>query len=251
MTSDCLCTIISLSAYLGNYYPVNSVAWLFDAKSALVVNNDRSQGGGSIVDGSLEFMVHRRMTQDDGRGVGEPLSEPGLDGKGLIITGTHVVHLVPIGYAADAARITASVLYSPLHQSYAPISGSVSDYLSGHRTDVSFLKTALPVNVDLISAHVYDGRVLIRLAHLYGTGESARYATAVDVDLANLFTVSVTAADEVTLSAALPISAKKPYSWNTTSAEQPPVSARSPLRGTQVTIKPAEVRTFLVTIASE
>ena len=145
----------------GNYYPVNAVQWLADSTTALVINNDRSQGGASITDGSLEFMVHRRMTQDDGRGVGEALNETGLDGQGLIITGTHVVHVVPVAYAADAARITQSIMYTPLHQSYAPLSGSVSDYLSGHKAEVSFLKTELPVNVDLISAHVLDGKVLL------------------------------------------------------------------------------------------
>ncbi len=36
---------------------------------------DFAQGAGSVVDGQLELMVHRRMVADDGRGVGEPLNE--------------------------------------------------------------------------------------------------------------------------------------------------------------------------------
>ena len=35
---------------------------------------DRSQGGASILEGSLELMVHRRLAADDNRGVGEPLN---------------------------------------------------------------------------------------------------------------------------------------------------------------------------------
>ena len=43
-----------------NYYPVNSKILIRDeAGSELGVLVDRSQGGGSIQDGSVELMVHR------------------------------------------------------------------------------------------------------------------------------------------------------------------------------------------------
>ena len=35
-------------------------------------------GGGSMANGEVEVMVHRRLLWDDGRGVAEPLNEPGL-----------------------------------------------------------------------------------------------------------------------------------------------------------------------------
>merc|ERR1711990_354398 len=39
------------------------------------VLSDVSQGGASLADGELELMVHRRVQDDDSRGVQEPLNE--------------------------------------------------------------------------------------------------------------------------------------------------------------------------------
>merc|ERR1719443_1735262 len=46
-----------------------------EARTELVVLTDNSQGGASLADGELELMVHRRVQQDDSRGVQEPLNE--------------------------------------------------------------------------------------------------------------------------------------------------------------------------------
>jgi len=59
----------------GNYYPVNSGAYIKDATKQFSILNDRSQGGASLTDGAFELMVHRRLLFDDSRGVAEPLNE--------------------------------------------------------------------------------------------------------------------------------------------------------------------------------
>jgi hypothetical protein len=59
----------------GNYYPVNALQALDDGTHELAVLTDVTQGGASIQDGALEFMVHRRVQDDDSRGVQEPLNE--------------------------------------------------------------------------------------------------------------------------------------------------------------------------------
>mmetsp|Transcript_25642 Transcript_25642/g.27549 ORF Transcript_25642/g.27549 Transcript_25642/m.27549 type:complete len:502 (-) Transcript_25642:69-1574(-) len=103
----------------GNYYPVTTGIYVDEITeevvsrknkkdlrqtppAAFAVVTDRTQGGGSILDGTLELMVHRRTLVDDARGVGEALNETEVGitscppygnatrmGKGLIIRGTH------------------------------------------------------------------------------------------------------------------------------------------------------------------
>ena len=85
----------------GNYYPVNSRIFINDTNAQLCVMSDRSQGGGSITDGSIEIMVHRRLLRDDFLGVGEPLNEPGSDGQGLVTRGKHRVLLSKPGAVAS------------------------------------------------------------------------------------------------------------------------------------------------------
>ena len=218
----------------------------------MIVNVDRSQGCASLVDGVLECMIHRRLTKDDGRGVGEALTEPGLDGKGLIVTGTTFVHLSPLADAAFHARATANELYSPVHQSYAPITQSIKDYVSSHTTSLSYLKTDLPDQVELITLQVYSGgKILVRLSHSYGVGESAVYSTPVTVDLSTLFLLPITSFQEMYVSAALPKGSRTPYQWNTTDEEEPAKLQlkRAAPAAFNVTIKPAEVRTFLCTVS--
>ena len=43
---------------------------------------DRAQGGSSLTSGSVELMLLRETIRDDGRGVEEPLMDPGQFGKG-------------------------------------------------------------------------------------------------------------------------------------------------------------------------
>ena len=235
----------------GNYYPVNSATWLTDGTSAMIVNVDRSQGCSSLVDGVIECMIHRRIAHDDGRGVGEALNETGLDGKGLVITGATWVHLSPLADAAYHARATATEIYSPPHQSYAPLNSSIGDYLTGHQSNVSFLKTDLPDQVELITAHVFMGKLLIRIAHSYGVGESATYSTPVTIDLSTLFLLPITDAQEMNLSGVLPKGSRTPFQWNTTGdGEVARRSVRKDAPGS-VTINPGEVKTFLCTLSRQ
>jgi lysosomal alpha-mannosidase len=59
--------------------------------------------------------LHRRTFLDDGRGVGEPLNELGLDGHGLVARGRHWLLLTSVAEAATLHRPLAQRLfYTPL-----------------------------------------------------------------------------------------------------------------------------------------
>lgn len=62
-----------------NYYPITSAIAMRDTSSNLQVTvlNDRPQGGTADVlqNNTIELMQHRRLLDDDAKGIGEPLNE--------------------------------------------------------------------------------------------------------------------------------------------------------------------------------
>eukprot|EP01016_Furgasonia_blochmanni_P040297 TRINITY_DN5123_c0_g1_i6.p1 TRINITY_DN5123_c0_g1~~TRINITY_DN5123_c0_g1_i6.p1 ORF type:complete len:281 (+),score=95.72 TRINITY_DN5123_c0_g1_i6:916-1758(+) len=84
----------------GNYYPINAAIQIKDAKTGveLTLLNDRSQGGSSIHNGQVELMIQRRCLADDARGVGEPLTEMGRDGKGIRVKIRHTLLFTKPGF---------------------------------------------------------------------------------------------------------------------------------------------------------
>ncbi|XP_063997381.1 lysosomal alpha-mannosidase, partial [Pogoniulus pusillus] len=107
----------------GNYYPVATHIYIKDSRLQLTVLTDRSQGGSSLSDGSLELMVHRRLLHDDNRGVAEPLSEPGTDKQGLVVRGHHLVLLDRAAEAAEGYRPLAQQLALAPYPVLAPAGG--------------------------------------------------------------------------------------------------------------------------------
>ena len=192
----------------GNFYPVNTRAYITDGKDTLVVLTDRSQGAsainlnGGIKDGSLQFMLHRRDFYDDGYGVNEALNEPGKDGRGLVVRGIHRVFIGPSQAVTTAHRQAAYELYHEPIISFASIN-SVNDYISSYITSYSGLATALPNNVHLVTLkQLSPGKVLLRLENIYAVDEDPDLSKPATVDLTTLFKdLKVTAVQELSLAA--------------------------------------------------
>ncbi|NXF28103.1 MA2B1 mannosidase, partial [Rhodinocichla rosea] len=156
-----------------------------DQKVQLTVLTDRSQGGSSLQDGSLELMVHRRLLHDDNRGLAEALDEPGADGRGLVVRGRHLVLLDTVEASPEQHRPRAQEMVTPPTVVLAP--GTGPHLRQPHLSpppQVSGLRRALPPNVHLLSLEPRGaGAVLLRLEHLYQVGESQNGSRAASVDL--------------------------------------------------------------------
>ena len=82
------------------------------------------------------MQVHRRMLHDDKRGVGEPLNEPGVDGKGLIIRGRHIVIVDNIENSTIYHRMLGELLMMRGYPLFVSDSGDPKDYIQKYMTNV-------------------------------------------------------------------------------------------------------------------
>ncbi|XP_064262483.1 LOW QUALITY PROTEIN: lysosomal alpha-mannosidase-like [Passer domesticus] len=226
----------------GNYYPVNTRIFIKDEKLQLTVLTDRSQGGSSLQDGSLELMVHRRLLRDDSRGLGEPLDERGADGRGLVVRGRHLVLLDTAAAAAEQHRPRAQESVTPPALALAPGTGPRLRQVSG-------LRRALPPNVHLLTLEPRGaGAVLLRLEHLFQVGESHNGSRAATVDLTTLFSAfTITSVQEMALGGGHPPCTACP-ACSGTPPQAPPNPGLCPGYPRRVRLEPMEIRTFLASV---
>ncbi|XVF16105.1 hypothetical protein REPUB_Repub10bG0002600 [Reevesia pubescens] len=174
----------------GNYYPINLGIYIQDSKKEFSVLVDRSLGGSSIVDGQIELMLHRRLLLDDSRGVAEALNETVCvldDCRGLAVQGKYYYRIDPLGEGAKWRRSFGQEIYSPLLLAFAE---DGDNWMSSHISTFSGIDSSysLPDNVAIITLQeLDDGKVLLRLAHLYEIGEDSVLSVVTSVELKKLF----------------------------------------------------------------
>ncbi|KAL3996930.1 hypothetical protein ACER0C_009586 [Sarotherodon galilaeus] len=230
----------------GNYYPINSRAYIKDDVDQLTVVTDRSQGGGSIQNGSLEIMLHRRLLHDDFRGVGEPLNEiSGIFPDGLVVRGRLLLTLDPLQTAADMHRpLAEGMVLQPL------LTFTDGDLKPNTQLEFSGLLAALPPAVHLLTLSQWDeDSVLLRLEHQYQSSESKVSSQPVTVNLQKLFsTLEVLGVAELNLSANQWKDEMKRFDWTPEKGEKPLLKTFEDPSTWEVTLRPMEIRTFLLKV---
>ncbi|XP_039250452.2 lysosomal alpha-mannosidase-like [Styela clava] len=232
----------------GNYYPVNSRIYTNDTKTQFTILTDRSQGGSSLFNGTLELMMHRRLFGDDAKGVGEPLNETGQFDDGLIVRGKHFILVDSLSDAAKHHRLLAEEIYmSPLVSFYANV--STNDRRSFESFPKSALTKSLPKNVHLLtlSTETSDGSVLIRLEHQFQKSDDPTYSQPVTVSLKDIFVgYEVTSLEELVLGANALKQDVVRLLWSE-AVKNNPVPSDSKLHFQEpfdVTLSPMQIRTF-------
>jgi alpha-mannosidase len=258
---------VSIEPIAANYYPVNAAILVEDKDSSFTVLVDRSQGGSSLSDGSVELMIQRRLLHDDARGCAEPLNETdaGISpnppfgnatrmGEGIVVKG---VHRLMIGQGKSGAANARSRMDEIFSQHHVFVSSANRDVdVQFQRANFSGLESSLPKNIMLITFALRDdGAYLVRLGHQFGANESNEFSVPVEVDLSVLFpTKSITNYTEKTLSGnqnRIEWESKR-LRWDTNKLSKDFVQAeaysQSRQNGTTVTMKPLEIRTFEVEV---
>ncbi|XP_071107653.1 lysosomal alpha-mannosidase-like [Haliotis cracherodii] len=240
----------------GNYYPVTARMFLKDEERniQLTVLTDRCQGGGSLTDGQMELMVHRRTFKDDDLGVEEPLNERGVDGRGLIIRGKHYLFLNSIDNAGREYRAQGLLVHHPPTVSFMQLNPPTTNHLV---TSFSGLRNPLPFNVHLLTLDQTPGdpdTLILRLENFLEVKEADEDEEEAIVNLQYLFSkFDITTVRELSLGGNHNITRVRRLVWNTTDGvttgdtlesddsrdvHSPPFS---------ILLRPMEIRTFRVT----
>nr|XP_020473504.1 lysosomal alpha-mannosidase [Monopterus albus] len=231
----------------GNYYPINSRAFIKDDEDQLTVVTDRSQGGGSIQNGSLEIMLHRRLLYDDVRGVAEPLNETSsIFPDGLVVRGRLLLSLDRPSTAADTHRpLAEQVVLQPL------LTFTDGGLNPNTQLEFSGLQAALPPAVHLLTLTQWDkDSVLLRLEHQFQSWESKLNSQPVTINLQKLFsTLDVLGVSELNLSANQWKDEMTRFDWTPQTDQKPLLKMVREPSVWEVTLRPMEIRTFLLRVS--
>ncbi|KAJ6645895.1 Lysosomal alpha-mannosidase, partial [Pseudolycoriella hygida] len=176
----------------GNYYPVTAKIAIEDSNLRLAILTDRSQGGSSLVDGSVELMIHRRLLHDDAFGVDEALNETAY-GSGLVARGIHYLTFgstkLPTPTMAAQERFIQLKKLLPNWLFFSDASKYTFETWQKAYTHIySALSLSLPQNVNLMTLEPWkENSILIRFEHILEANEDPEYSKPAKFHLKDVF----------------------------------------------------------------
>ncbi|CAF4067741.1 unnamed protein product [Rotaria sordida] len=237
----------------GNYYPINSRIWIKDQQRQFTVLTDRSHGGGSISDGSIEIMIHRRIPNSDpSSAMMEPLNETAF-GKGLVVRGKHLVIIDTPNNSALIHRANAQQFYMQPISTFALTNISYANYSTNYRQTWSALPDTMPLNLHLLTLDQLSSKeYLVRVEHYFELHEDEIYSQPIQIDLQKLLNSLGKIIDviELTLAGNMPLSDMKRLNWTTTENESSHWKGIEQIssKDTIITLNPMQIRTFQITM---
>lgn len=223
---------------------------LFDIHLFVII--DRSEGGASIDDGSIELMIHRRLLYDDHMGVGEALNETAYN-QGLVVRGKHYLFLERPQSSAFYHRVRSQELYMHPLATYSLVKTSYSNYSNSFHQTWSAINRSLPLNVHLLTFDQLNANdYLIRIEHYFELNEDKIYSQMTTIDLQDIFQSigQIKETVELTLSANLELSRMQRLNWFTDNEQliQSNFEQNLSIDTNSISLKPMQIRTFRVTI---
>jgi len=241
-----------------NYVPCDTAGYIQDVANnhRFTVIHDRASACGSLNDGQLDFMVHRRLLYDDRRGVGEALNES------MQVRTTEFLLFENGPVSARQQRPLSLEMNYPSHLFFATnyVSANSANWFRNYETEFKGISRALPKNVHLQTLRTLDtGEVIMRLDHIYAVGEDSEYSKRVSVDLSGLFTgLQIVDLREMQLTGVENIKNVRRYTWKISGEEESTKNGEKEaewyvgdkLEDLVVELDPMDIRTFRVRFVS-
>ncbi|XP_055295904.1 lysosomal alpha-mannosidase-like [Sitodiplosis mosellana] len=241
-----------------NYYPIQSKIAIEDNTRRFAILTDRSQGGSSLKDGSIELMVHRRLSIDESPTFGKTSND--MAGNGRAARGTHYFVFGSKKIATKASTeanerfiqrqmfLSSWLFFSNMrHLSYDLWRKSYENTFSG-------MSISFPKNVNLLTCEpLGPNSILIRFEHIFEENEDKFYSRPVSFNLRNVFTTfDVTSIRETTLAANQWLEESKRLSFSTETSDANKINTEREIDAKpndddfEISLKPMEIRTFIV-----
>ena len=236
-----------------NYYPTTSWLYIRDLLSDLQLTllPDRTQGGTSLRDGSVELMIHRRLHHDDGYGMEEKLDEPGVDGKGLVVRGKHILYIDRIEDSMRNVKIISKTLFWRSLPLFIDMGDrSPQDFTEENKIAESLLIKTIDPSIHLLTLEELEENLLfIRLKHFLERNQT--FDSTVSVVLSELFAgIEVLDAMETGLTAtqSLPDVQQRKFKWNCRDCDGKYGNPLDDPQQFRATFTPNQIRSFVLRV---